>query len=207
MSRSNFSSVDKVLIFYLGIIFWNIRNRSPFSIREKSRFYQLSLKSTSLCKEMCASIFYLFGGHSEQFNTTRLPVYIAQCFWATSWWNLVHYGQAINNDRFAKFDFGWIENYQRYGSLKPAEYKMGAINSQDIFILSAVNDPLANRQDMETLRKSLQVALFCVSAISAAPTQGKDTLRTQALRLLQNQVHWDTKATFEDNISPYAAKK
>ncbi|XP_015783042.1 gastric triacylglycerol lipase [Tetranychus urticae] len=110
-----------------------------------------------LVKEMCASIFYLFGGHSEQFNTTRLPVYIAQGFWASSWWNLVHYGQAINNDRFAKFDFGWIENYQRYGSLKPAEYKMSAINSQDIFILSAVNDPLANRQDMETLRKSLQV--------------------------------------------------
>lgn len=108
-------------------------------------------------KGICTSIFYLFGGYDpQQFNTTRLPLYIAHGFEGTSWWNLVHFGQSIKSNRFAKFDFGLIGNLRKYGSWKPPQYNLAAIDSKNIILISSPSDPLADPDDIEQLRKSLQ---------------------------------------------------
>ncbi|XP_053209378.1 gastric triacylglycerol lipase-like [Panonychus citri] len=111
-----------------------------------------------LVDQTCASIFYLIGGYDpEQFNITRISVYVDGGFCGTSSWTLNHYAYNYVNDQFARYNFGPIGNLEKYGSIDPPKYNLSAINLGNIVLITSDFDPLSDPTDLMTLKKSLKV--------------------------------------------------
>ncbi|XP_015785812.2 gastric triacylglycerol lipase isoform X1 [Tetranychus urticae] len=112
----------------------------------------------SKLRDACSIPLFLACGYNpSQLNYTRLPVYITQGFAETSNWDLLHFAQNIVNKGFYKFDHGKAHNLYYHYSLKPPAYDLGAIKSKSIFLFTSLNDLLASPQDVQTLRKSMEV--------------------------------------------------
>uniref|UniRef100_T1KA80 Lipase n=1 Tax=Tetranychus urticae TaxID=32264 RepID=T1KA80_TETUR len=112
-------------------------------------------------RNICQSVFeFLIGKNPNALNSSRLLVYIKQGINPTSFWNLVHYGSSAATGKFAKFDYGWLENLARYGSINPPEYKLSAINLKNIVIMSSDNDILVSPKDVQILKKAVKVPII-----------------------------------------------
>ncbi len=62
-----------------------------------------------LTDDICASIMFLFAGYSkDNFNITRIPIYISHTPAGTSSKNILHFGQQVNSDKFRMFDYGIV---------------------------------------------------------------------------------------------------
>ena len=62
-----------------------------------------------LVEDVCANIMFLFAGYSkDNFNTTRLPIYMSHAPAGTSTKNVLHFAQGVNSDKFRMFDYGIV---------------------------------------------------------------------------------------------------
>lgn len=58
-----------------------------------------------------------------------LPVYFTNFPAGASTKQFVHYGQEINSQKFRKFDYGIVNNLNRYKSTEPPDYNISNITA------------------------------------------------------------------------------
>ncbi|CAD5222749.1 unnamed protein product [Bursaphelenchus okinawaensis] len=80
---------------------------------------------------LCDNIlFQIAGPESNQFNTSRLMVYMKHTPAGTSTQNFVHWVQLTQTNRTLKYDYGTArKNYQHYGQDTPPEYDLSQIRT------------------------------------------------------------------------------
>ncbi len=73
----------------------------------------------------------------------------------TSLKNLVHYEQAVNSGKFAKYDYGKKENMKRYGQETAPEFDLTKISKVPIGLFIGGEDELADPEDVAWLKEQL----------------------------------------------------
>lgn len=112
-------------------------------------------------KSLCSNIFFMIEGGvpSPNLNMTRLPIGLVSQNYSESWKNVLHFAQNIRHKRFAKYDYGPIENLRRYGSWLSPEYKVEKIISPHMAIFTGAFDSLSEPDYLILLAK-LKVPLL-----------------------------------------------
>ncbi|XP_026468865.1 lipase 1-like [Ctenocephalides felis] len=82
----------------------------------------------------------------------------------TSAKQLDHFSQLVYSKNFAKFDYGVLKNWQKYGSKRPPEYSWSNIYCK-MYIYYGTNDILVVPEDVETLAIKLAKNLIQVHNI------------------------------------------
>jgi hypothetical protein len=112
-------------------------------------------------KYLCMLAGGLEGGMDfEQLNVTRYPIYITHYPAGAGSRNWLHYTQITRSGRFQKFDYGTEGNLQKYGLEMPPEYDIGKITNTHIALFSALNDPIATQENVDSIRFGLNVKLL-----------------------------------------------
>ncbi|CCD72909.2 Partial AB-hydrolase lipase domain-containing protein [Caenorhabditis elegans] len=93
-------------------------------------------------------IFAVSGPNSNQFNNSRIGIYLAHNPAGTSSRNILHFAQMVKKKRMSRFDHGKDLNLKIYGAPSPPEYDIRKINSS-IYLFYSDFDWLANPKDVE----------------------------------------------------------
>ncbi|XP_044254643.1 lipase 3-like [Tribolium madens] len=104
-----------------------------------------------LCKN---ALFAICGFSPKEMNGTLLPIMSGHTPAGASTKQFMHYAQEINSGYFRRFSYGWFENLQKYGSIRPPSYDLKKITAP-VYLLYSKNDWLAGKIDVDRLYKSL----------------------------------------------------
>lgn len=66
-----------------------------------------------------------------------------------------HWAQRVVYNTFSYYDYGVEENLSRYGTDIPPIYNLSKIDSENIMLISGINDWLADPDDVDILRSQL----------------------------------------------------
>lgn len=100
-----------------------------------------------ICEDLIA---FLVGWDSPDMNVTRMPVYFTHFPAGTSGRNIVHYAQAIVDQKFQYFDYGVVENLKKYHSRLPPPYNLTQM-SVPVAVFWGDRDKLADPTDVQWL--------------------------------------------------------
>lgn len=116
----------------------------------------LLCRDESPFQEVCANVLFLIGGfNSAQLNRTVIPDILANTPAGAAVGQLVHYGQGVNSGKFRQYDYGMLENLNRYGSINPPDYPLENIRCP-IALHYSDNDWLAHTKDVDELAGKLK---------------------------------------------------
>jgi len=105
--------------------------------------------------EACEDFLFVIAGYDpDQMNATQLPVYLAHTPAGTSVNTINKYAQLIDSGNFAKYDYGWIENLEKYGSMSPPEWDVTKITAP-VYLFWSENDVFADPTDVSVLTPKL----------------------------------------------------
>lgn len=106
--------------------------------------------SGKLTNPLCKNVMFLIGGpESNQFNVTRLTVYLSHTPAGTSTDNIAHWAQMVISNKIQKFDFGSPhENLLHYNQTTPPYYNFSNIHN-DIYLFWSESDWLADGIDVK----------------------------------------------------------
>ncbi|KAL3211699.1 hypothetical protein MRX96_008401 [Rhipicephalus microplus] len=90
----------------------------------------------------------------EQFNTTRIPMYMGHMPTGTTVQNLLHFHQVYKAKNFVMYDHGPTENLRRYGQRTPPPYPLDRIRLP-IALFWSYGDTLAGEHDVGTMAAAL----------------------------------------------------
>uniref|UniRef100_A0A7I5ECI5 Abhydro_lipase domain-containing protein n=1 Tax=Haemonchus contortus TaxID=6289 RepID=A0A7I5ECI5_HAECO len=93
-------------------------------------------------------IFSVSGPNSNQFNSSRIGIYLAHNPAGTSSRNMLHFAQMVHTKRMASFDRGPEGNRRWYHQTIPPEYDMGSVHCH-VYLFYSDYDWLANAADVE----------------------------------------------------------
>ncbi|XP_074595071.1 lysosomal acid lipase/cholesteryl ester hydrolase-like [Brevipalpus obovatus] len=141
--------------------------------------FACSYESTYWCRHL---VYFFLGQRYEQLDFSRLGIYVVRFPDRTSRQNLVHYGQNLRDERFAKFDWGPSKNMQLYNSTKSPEYPLERIENDYIALMYSSDDPLATEPDIENLKMQLRVRLMDDDSITHIPWGHRDFLWSKKSR-------------------------
>jgi lysosomal acid lipase/cholesteryl ester hydrolase len=106
-------------------------------------------------QEVCANVLFLIGGfNSEQLNRTMIPAILQNTPAGAAVRQLTHYGHGVNSGKFRMYDWGLVENMQRYGSASPPDYNLNQVTAR-VFLHYGDNDWLAHTRDVDELATKL----------------------------------------------------
>lgn len=116
-----------------------------------------ALCKAPLVKPICDYVTYNFLTiNKKQVNQSRVGVQIAHLPSGTSCWDILHYLQIMKSRKFTKFDYGWTENFKRYGNIFPPEYPLDKIDTKYLSIIVSIGDHTADPNDIYTLKRLLK---------------------------------------------------
>ncbi|KAH9297729.1 hypothetical protein KI387_029411, partial [Taxus chinensis] len=96
-----------------------------------------------------------FTGINCCINNSRRAFYEKYETQTTSTKNLVHLAQMYRANKFQKYDYGWLKNLIKYGSINPPIYDLSKVPKQKLFLAAGEKDALANALDVERLKIEL----------------------------------------------------
>ncbi|KAI5056171.1 hypothetical protein GOP47_0029692 [Adiantum capillus-veneris] len=96
-----------------------------------------------------------FTGVNCCINVTRRPFYDTFETQDTSTKNLHHLGQLFRQGTFAKYDYGAVQNKQRYNARNPPSYDLSKVPTDKMFLIHGKNDALADTKDVALLMQQL----------------------------------------------------
>ncbi|VDL72111.1 unnamed protein product [Nippostrongylus brasiliensis] len=99
----------------------------------------------SECEEL---LFFVSGPDSNQYNSSRIGVYLSHNPAGTSTRNMVHYSQMIHTKQMASFDLGPEGNMRQYGQVDPPEYDLTNVHC-DTYLYYSDYDWIATPTDVE----------------------------------------------------------
>ena len=103
----------------------------------------------------------LFGEHEYYGQNEFVKKMMAHCLDQSSTLVLSHFLEIMANNRFAKFDWGIVENLVRYGSVNPPRYILENITSNRIALIQTKNnDMFSDFRDLLRLKNELKVNLL-----------------------------------------------
>ncbi len=73
-----------------------------------------------------------------------------------STWVLAHFLQLAGSERFAKFDYGKVNNIIRYGQTFPPDYPLHKIKLKRISIFYSLNDAISEYNNVLMIKKFLK---------------------------------------------------
>ena len=85
-----------------------------------------------------------------------MGVYMSHQPSSTALKNIVHFNQLFSTDKFAKFDYGPIQNLAIYGKLIPPEYHLASISHPAVYVIYGRNDWFVPLSGVEALKKELK---------------------------------------------------
>ncbi|XP_060803206.1 lipase 1-like [Amyelois transitella] len=157
--------VDKMIerhpvLVEIGFIF--IKLFKHFKVEEIAGFDSITGAMTrSFCGhnaigiKVCRQILFLVSGNDPE---GLIPEFMSTLFWhypvGTSRTNLEHFLQIMASKRFAKFDYGPVENLRRYKSKLPPEYDLSKVTMSK-YLIAARNDRLSALGDSGRQAKEL----------------------------------------------------
>ncbi|XP_015793937.2 uncharacterized protein LOC107370456 [Tetranychus urticae] len=105
---------------------------------------------------LCSNLMGLaLGPDDGQLNYTRIPVYLSQID-KTSIKDLLHFLQTMNYDQARLYDYGMVENLVRYGKREPPRIPFENIPTDNLVLISGLNDYLSTPVGIEKLRHKLK---------------------------------------------------
>lgn len=137
--------------------FYSVFGRRDFLLTPE----QIRVVQGELCQRLttvCANIFFLLGGFDKaSLNMTRIPVYDAHVPAGTSTKDVLHWAQAMNSNKFQKYDFGSAEeNQKHYNQSSPPLYQPAKIKVPVAFFRGGA-DLLADDEDINWLLPQVKV--------------------------------------------------
>ncbi|KAB0801208.1 hypothetical protein PPYR_05562 [Photinus pyralis] len=121
----------------------------------------LAVASHYLCSDisvtqiLCSnSYFAMCGFNQRQMNSTLLPVIMAHNPAGASTKQFLHYAQEIKSGKFRQYDYGSVENRQKYNRSVPPDYKLENIVAPTYLYYSR-NDWLSSEIDVNRLAARL----------------------------------------------------
>ncbi|KAL6740892.1 hypothetical protein Aduo_014200 [Ancylostoma duodenale] len=146
----------KGLFFYLGQIYeqfnlvYKLFGDNEFlSNNIFTRLLTDIICDKSVNNPLCENfIFSVSGPNSNQFNTSRIGIYLAHNPAGTSSRNMLHFAQMVHTKRMASFDRGKEANIRWYGKSVPPEYNLTNVHC-DTYLFYSDYDWLANAADVE----------------------------------------------------------
>ena len=98
----------------------------PNYLEFKSWLAHSACTISDLHMEACRSFYAVFVGmHKQALNITMVPTYLSHTPAGSSLKQFTHFAQQFRNGgRFARFDYGHVQNLMTYGSLDPPEYRV-----------------------------------------------------------------------------------
>ncbi|KAF2886921.1 hypothetical protein ILUMI_19251 [Ignelater luminosus] len=98
---------------------------------------------------ICAFIFYLAVGHSNQLNKTLIPVIVSNTPAGSSFKHWRHAAQVyISDGKVPKYDYGEQENLKKYGQPYPPEYNLTQITAP-VALYYGANDIFCAQEDID----------------------------------------------------------
>eukprot|EP00824_Muranothrix_gubernata_P018388 TRINITY_DN37396_c0_g1_i1.p1 TRINITY_DN37396_c0_g1~~TRINITY_DN37396_c0_g1_i1.p1 ORF type:complete len:427 (-),score=82.87 TRINITY_DN37396_c0_g1_i1:11-1264(-) len=105
--------------------------------------------------DLCANaLCFIVGCDMENFNKTRIPVYVSADPAGSSVQNVIHYAQELRDGTFARYDYGPVKNLLYYGSLHPPKYDLGKV-MVDVALFSGGRDVMGDPHDVGRLEDEL----------------------------------------------------
>eukprot|EP01097_Dermamoeba_algensis_P002902 TRINITY_DN2156_c0_g1_i2.p2 TRINITY_DN2156_c0_g1~~TRINITY_DN2156_c0_g1_i2.p2 ORF type:complete len:203 (-),score=44.52 TRINITY_DN2156_c0_g1_i2:85-693(-) len=105
---------------------------------------------------MCYFVIETLMGPSQHINASRIPYFTQYEPNPTSVKNMAHWSQQVRDKTFSKFDYGIVENLERYGTVKPPPYKLAAFpTSLPVALFTGTNDYLADPSDVQRMLSEL----------------------------------------------------
>lgn len=107
--------------------------------------------------EVCRSFYAFFVGmHSHTVNITMVPTYMSHTPAGSSLTQFTHFAQQFRNGgKFAKFDYGHVQNLLTYGTLDPPEYSLEKVSVPTALFVGDV-DGFADPKDADLLASRIQ---------------------------------------------------
>jgi len=125
-------------------------------------FFPSDHSTGKYCKyipKVCTFFMNLVAGKDNKFmNRTRIPIYFAHTPAGTSRKNMLHWFQIVHSGRFAKYDYGWVENLRRYNHWNPPEYDISTIHTP-VALITGSHDTLATTKGAIWTSKHIQTSL------------------------------------------------
>ncbi|XP_075153183.1 lipase 3-like [Haematobia irritans] len=116
---------------------------------------QIVCDDDSFTEEICTNVMFLAAGFDkQQMNETMLPVILGHAPAGAATKQMQHYGQLKHSGHFRQYDYGWIRNHWRYGTINPPEYNLENVHSK-VALHYSLNDWLSTPQDVDKLRRKL----------------------------------------------------
>ncbi|CAG9839250.1 unnamed protein product [Diabrotica balteata] len=116
--------------------------------------------TNTICREnigkvLCKNIlFIMVGFNPKQLDVSNLGLILAHYPAGAATKQIIHYQQETISDRFCKYDFGEIKNYQLYNQSHPLPYDLSKISAPVVLIYSH-NDWLTHKLDVNRLSREL----------------------------------------------------
>ncbi|XP_037581742.2 lysosomal acid lipase/cholesteryl ester hydrolase-like [Dermacentor silvarum] len=111
----------------------------------------ISATCNIIANVLCADAFTLTAYTSpEQFNETRLPVYVGHLPTGSTMQNYLHYSQVYKAKNLVMYDHGRSENRRRYGQDNPPPYPLERIRLP-IALFPSPGDTVATPADVADL--------------------------------------------------------
>ncbi|KAG2788040.1 hypothetical protein PC129_g3792 [Phytophthora cactorum] len=120
--------------------------------------------------ELCETALALVSGVSENWNSSRVSVYLSEMPAGTSVKNMGHYAQSIRKGTFSAYNYGCgclrvfgiklcskhiCENKIKYGSFDPPAFPVGTMKYPRTGFFTGENDILATSTDTNQLRAAM----------------------------------------------------
>ncbi|XP_047997122.1 lipase 3-like [Leguminivora glycinivorella] len=118
-------------------------------------FRRIACSGGQSAEVMCTNLMFLATGYNiEQLNMTNLPVILSHVPSGASAKQFAHYGQGIMSAKFRKFDYGEMENLERYGSREAPDYDLSRV-SPPVSLVYSDADWLCDARDVDKLHDLL----------------------------------------------------
>lgn len=135
----------------------------PNEFMPKTAFKDMFTKyicSSDITQPLCSNMVFLTTGfNSEQLNMSMLPVYIAHAPAGASTKQVLHFGQMRALGGLRKFDYGLVQNLQRYKRATPPEYNLMNVRAK-VSLYYGQNDWLAQPGDAKLLLNELPNVVY-----------------------------------------------
>ncbi|KAL4239771.1 hypothetical protein ACF0H5_000574 [Mactra antiquata] len=96
---------------------------------------------------LCENVLFILGGYDyKEMNASRIPVYVGQHPAGTSVKNILHYAQAVQSDKFQRFDYGPKMNMEKYNQTTPPEFYLKNVKTPTV-VYSGTADWLVVPED------------------------------------------------------------
>lgn len=103
---------------------------------------------------MVQGFFFVSGDDAEELEVEFQPVIQRHLPAGTSRKNLYHLTQISTRRKFAKYDYGLVQNWVNYGSVSPPVYGLSKVTMK-VALVAGANDRVATVESVKTLRDQL----------------------------------------------------